>query len=1144
MSINKFSPNSHFFVDHTNLSGPVAANLATDAFGPVQGEETNKYRTTSFVRTTTTSKIFAICDGHILIQPNKDDSTKINIILKPTVSYAPFKIKYFVYRGVNKADIVNGTKLAHSTSNSPDFLKRIWNINSALATALNHPVASDIEAKLIGYDPSLSDSTLLDSIFFKSESETNLPKCNKGELLGNFTDKIGLDIVLDKGDYRLDYEQELFKFDLGFARTFNYVLDASSIPVSVKKKYRENIHQFVDAAAFWGAHITNGNLYFHSITAPQNSENNIYNYAVKNYQTKHKLYFHLIGERGRSYRFYGASYYPSGKVSLNLDGQAQNLIDYENNGWPILIKEFQQPGTGSPINKFQLSFEYNFDNRIYQRDINFFAYINFPYLDTESFIDGAKIYNSTFVGQSKPIKNLFSNIGEPVGSPSANYSIASFFVCNIKGYQPFPLENYTDDLWTFNTKDIFEGTSGTNKIHFLNRYNLVNLWSLLKFNNAVTQQKVYSDYGKNAAGASKKRKLYITSITDTHGGEKKSYLNTSAFNVSKVSEAITNTEELASFLFNDKGYAVYKGKINDNGNTISTLSLVHKVNNSLKEKFFLFGITEEEYNKLLYNNPSPPATTPSTPHLPQDASNISIQLNEVASTNTESYKKYNVGLKFENTAGGLEVRYPTGTNLVEVYSIDGLFFFSKEYSDYQEFSLVVSENEVHFRPKNSWGGEYGFDWVRIQDSGLPGDLGNRKYLETLGHYYLDGTFTQKDDNDVFFKAEKTEFHSFSQNFFSYPRQKGLESMYFSPWLSIYPSKDATGVSTVFPKTNEEGNLKCLTTVRLNLIFNLTSPGSVSLLKLKFEKKHFDIRSINASSTTILPDTTDELGNVFTNLKINNSSSGVFPGSLEIEILAKNEFSSVKTIQCLSTEGGVEKFAGELKVVPNAKNYRFETNILLVNCSTNLDTSNTVTGFETTSPFPIRNKILSEINRTLNQSLIDVKAFRTITLDLTRATIPNFYTTYATMGTTYLNPHVSHSYVRNRIPIADRTTREMRIFCINEFCADPLTGGNLNITNGEVEDINTPEVILYRSGLYQASPSSINDVNTSGHESMHGLGLHHSFVNLNLYVMKEYITDNVMDYHKNGTSLTTGYRTTTSKYQWNIMKKNSIVTREI
>ena len=66
-----YAPSSYFYTDVTKIADAVSANLTTDAFGPVSGSETTKYRVTSFIRSTTSDlvKVFAISDGQIFIQP-------------------------------------------------------------------------------------------------------------------------------------------------------------------------------------------------------------------------------------------------------------------------------------------------------------------------------------------------------------------------------------------------------------------------------------------------------------------------------------------------------------------------------------------------------------------------------------------------------------------------------------------------------------------------------------------------------------------------------------------------------------------------------------------------------------------------------------------------------------------------------------------------------------------------------------------------------------------------------------------------------------------------------------------------------------------------------------------------------------------
>lgn len=173
---------------------------------------------------------------------------------------------------------------------------------------------------------------------------------------------------------------------------------------------------------------------------------------------------------------------------------------------------------------------------------------------------------------------------------------------------------------------------------------------------------------------------------------------------------------------------------------------------------------------------------------------------------------------------------------------------------------------------------------------------------------------------------------------------------------------------------------------------------------------------------------------------------------------------------------------------------------------------------------------------LNQSLIDIRGFTSIDLDLTRNTRQDFYTKYHTLTSEgYLHPNVEHSYLMSLLP-SSIVNDKLIIFCINEYCANPIPGStNLEIVHGQAEEINVPKIILYKSGMYQGT---VNDPNTSSHECLHGLGLFHSFSNLSPFTYKKTLTDNIMDY-TDGTSFTS-YRTTTNSYQKNIIKKNKIV----
>ena len=175
---NKYSPSSFFFVDNTNLTTADTANSGTDAFGPISNGATppnyTKFRTTSKIRTTARTKVFAICKGRILILENKaNPTTKVNLVLKPdTATYAPLKIKYFVYRNVDRVDLLDGLLLkAKDTADpfQPVILQKLWDqfiqftLSLLIITIKNRQLGTAIRRLLVSINS--SDLIKSDSIF-------------------------------------------------------------------------------------------------------------------------------------------------------------------------------------------------------------------------------------------------------------------------------------------------------------------------------------------------------------------------------------------------------------------------------------------------------------------------------------------------------------------------------------------------------------------------------------------------------------------------------------------------------------------------------------------------------------------------------------------------------------------------------------------------------------------------------------------------------------------------------------------------------------------------------------------------------------------------------------------------------------------
>ena len=58
--------------------------------------------------------------------------------------------------------------------------------------------------------------------------------------------------------------------------------------------------------------------------------------------------------------------------------------------------------------------------------------------------------------------------------------------------------------------------------------------------------------------------------------------------------------------------------------------------------------------------------------------------------------------------------------------------------------VVKPEVTLHFRPHSSYAGEYGFDWMRLGDTCLDGDIDYKNYVGRYGYQE-----TGSDPEDVF-----------------------------------------------------------------------------------------------------------------------------------------------------------------------------------------------------------------------------------------------------------------------------------------------------------------------------------------------------------------------------------------------------------
>ena len=362
--VSNLIPESHFYSDLN-----VGSQQPNQSFGPVTGNETTQFRTTSSFTTSGNVKAYAICTGQVFIQPSTI-SGKVNLILRPYRQ--PIKglsIKYFVYRGLKKTDFLpsgDENLIGFSDSSSAsELIQVLWTqLKGFNDWTDQEAAAATFKAKWIGYDPSNQEaSSLIDDYFFMTNPEGNtgeevkafdFPMIKQGVHLGDFTGEYGLDIVLSEGDYKLSASDTGFEFDLIYARAASVVLDTANLPANTsEKQFRETIFQFLDPAAYWGLHFPEGGkLWVRSGTESiKKEQQQIYDEVLASYLNKNKVYLYIQSELGRSYNFYenysAAALSNTPVVKLGATDATMAASAYATSSWPYLIIEQSQSHTAN-----------------------------------------------------------------------------------------------------------------------------------------------------------------------------------------------------------------------------------------------------------------------------------------------------------------------------------------------------------------------------------------------------------------------------------------------------------------------------------------------------------------------------------------------------------------------------------------------------------------------------------------------------------------------------------------------------------------------------------------------------------------------------------------------------------------------------
>ncbi|MEP6806245.1 MAG: hypothetical protein ABI892_17090 [Flavobacterium sp.] len=396
---------------------------------------------------------------------------------------------------------------------------------------------------------------------------------------------------------------------------------------------------------------------------------------------------------------------------------------------------------------------------------------------------------------------------------------------------------------------------------------------------------------------------------------------------------------------------------------------------------------------------------------------------------------------------------------------------------------------VHFRPKNNWNGEnYGFDWVRTGDTTIKGDTNYKKIIGKYGSLYASrgGVLTQS--NDEFRKLmSKFNPHTF---FVKDKSGKKKAVNYCVPWLCIYPEnivKQIKQKDGTLKPTEVKSGFKNTTAILKTVVAIDKKPEK---LELDYDTKLFKI--VNAAFPL-----------------------SVGRHEIEITITCLKEFSSDKPIKVVATykdaKGKLEKsLAGKINVIRNKERYKI--NVLFVNVWTNINNAKKPNKANT-----IGRDI--ELEKYLNQGLVN-PLFETVTLKLdtdidpVTKKITNRKTNFNTISNSIggINPNIPDGSIGDIYKFLNTELYKtysfkkyqdyFKVYFIKED-ANGLYGIGRSIK--KADDFRT--ILVYKIGFADS---------TVAHETLHSMGLYHTFDNNSDFTFEIFKTDNIMDYSDTAT----------------------------
>ncbi|OWP78791.1 hypothetical protein [Flavobacterium oreochromis] len=452
---------------------------------------------------------------------------------------------------------------------------------------------------------------------------------------------------------------------------------------------------------------------------------------------------------------------------------------------------------------------------------------------------------------------------------------------------------------------------------------------------------------------------------------------------------------------------------------------------------------------------------------------------------------------------------------------------------------------VQFRPKNGWKGEFGFDWFRLGDTGIKGDV---DYNTIVGQYYnlpVTNPNTRINRNG---NAWTTNFErdpqpaAFAQHnrlqqlkrlygieYFQLTDDKGVlqTKEYYKPVIALFAQQRDPNKPKKFIETGKAE-------LQLYLQFDYQNGKAVKPKKILFEANGVLLDSNNPDIEIDKPTIEEK--------DINEK--------IEIELTCKTEFQADKTVEvyAISNDAAgneIKLLAGVLKVIAPSK--KVTKNILIVKVKNSEGTGKK-------QSLDLLKKITRQalINLIITEKHIDANGNdKDIKIDLSNPQLNMAhwdFDTICNVDATKTPRNILRTDDLDTM-LLDNFNRDFGNQFANHFILFFLPNTNITgvINNGGDDgDQGTGNAgfSVLNSG-YGVMYSNHTD-KTIAHETLHGLGLPHSFFGQH-YVYQAQKTENIMDYSHSPVDLATNTirpekdlieRISTWFWQWNIINPST------